>query len=138
MDLTSAVATAGRVMEAAGVATMVVGTIIAGAFSLVRARRDGGDAAFQSFRHGLGRAILLGLEFLIAADIIRTVTERPTLDNVIVLAMIVLIRTFLSFTLEVELEGRWPWQAGRASKPSAGPSEHDRPDGDQGAARARA
>jgi uncharacterized membrane protein len=56
----------------------------------------------------LGRAILLGLEFLVAADIIRTVAEVPTLRSVTALAVIVLIRTFLSFTLEVELEGRWP------------------------------
>ena len=62
------------------------------------------------FRSSLGRAILLGLEFLVAADIINTVAVTPTLLSVAVLAGIVIIRTFLSFSLEVEIEGRWPWQ----------------------------
>lgn len=61
-------------------------------------------------RQNLGRGILLGLEILIAADIIRTVAITPTLDGVLVLGVIVLIRTFLSMALQVELEGRWPWQ----------------------------
>ncbi|WP_345409910.1 DUF1622 domain-containing protein [Nonomuraea salmonea] len=68
--------------------------------------------AYQRYRKGLGRAILLGLEFLVAADIIRTVAISPTFASVGVLAVIVLVRTFLSFSLEVELEGRWPWQQG--------------------------
>jgi uncharacterized membrane protein len=104
---------AARVMEAAGVVTMVVGPLVAAALT-VRWRHSGTAAAYRSFRHALGRAILLGLEFLVAADIIRTVSEVPTLEKVIVLAVIVLIRTFLSFTLEVELKGRWPWQRARA------------------------
>ena len=62
-------------------------------------------------RQDLGRGILLGLEILIAADIIRTVAITPTLDGVLVLGVIVLIRTFLSMALQVELEGRWPWQS---------------------------
>jgi uncharacterized membrane protein len=66
--------------------------------------------AVVQFRSDFGRAILLGLEFLIAADIINTVAVRPTLWSVAVLAGIVAIRTFLSFSLEVEIEGRWPWQ----------------------------
>ena len=65
---------------------------------------------FHQFRQRLGRGILLGLEFLVAADIIHTVAVELTLKTVGVLAIIVLIRTFLSFTLEVELTGRWPWQ----------------------------
>jgi len=67
-------------------------------------------AAYGEFRSSFGRSILLGLEFLIAADIINTVAVRPTLESVAVLAGIVLIRTFLSFSLELEIEGRWPWQ----------------------------
>jgi uncharacterized membrane protein len=63
-----------------------------------------------AFRTDLGRSILLGLEFLVAADIIATVALKPTLESLAVLAGIVLIRTFLSFSLEVEIEGRWPWQ----------------------------
>jgi len=66
--------------------------------------------AYGAFRSSFGRSILLGLEFLIAADIINTVAVRPTLESVAVLAGIVLIRTFLSFSLELEIEGRWPWQ----------------------------
>ena len=75
--------------------------------SFVTANRKG---AVVQFRSDFGRAILLGLEFLIAADIINTVAVRPTLWSVAVLAGIVAIRTFLSFSLEVEIEGRWPWQ----------------------------
>ncbi len=67
--------------------------------------------AFQRARSRLGRAILLGLELLVAGDIIRTVAVTPTFTSVGVLAIIVAIRTFLSFTLEVEIAGRWPWQA---------------------------
>lgn len=70
---------------------------------------------YQELRVRLGRGILLGLEFLIAADIIHTVAVELTFWNVGVLAVIVLIRTFLSFTLEVELTGRWPWQNNQAT-----------------------
>ena len=76
-------------------------------------RRDARDAVFQELRHRLGRGILLGLEFLIAADIIYTVAIDLSFESVGSLALIVLIRTFLSFTLEVELTGRWPWQGRR-------------------------
>ena len=67
-------------------------------------------ARYTQLRQRVGRAILLGLEVLVGGDIIRTVAEEPTLQSVAVLGGIVLIRTFLSFTLEVELQGRWPWQ----------------------------
>jgi uncharacterized membrane protein len=60
----------------------------------------------------MGKAILLGLELLVAADIIRTVAVSPTIQNVLTLGLVVLIRTFLSISLQVELEGRWPWQRG--------------------------
>ena len=66
--------------------------------------------AYRVCRQDLGRAILLGLEFIVAGDIIRTVVVHPTLDNLIVLAIIVVIRTFLSITLQLEVEGHWPWQ----------------------------
>jgi uncharacterized membrane protein len=69
-----------------------------------------GDVAYRKCRENLGRAILLGLEFLVAGDIIRTVAISPSFESVGVLAAIVLIRTFLSATLTVEIEGRWPWQ----------------------------
>ena len=68
---------------------------------------------YRSFRNRLGRAIILGLELLVAADILRTISSQPTLQQVVVLGIVVLIRTFLSFSLEIELEGRWPWQGSR-------------------------
>jgi uncharacterized membrane protein len=98
------------VSEAAGMFTMVVGALLAAALAF-RDRRGGGRAIFKGFRLRLGRAIILGLEFLVAADILRTISADPTLRGVAILGGIVLIRTFLSFSLEVELEGRWPWQA---------------------------
>ena len=70
----------------------------------------GEDRGYAKLRERLGRVILLGLEFLVAADIIATVLINPTLESAAALGLIVLIRTFLSWSLEVELEGRWPWQ----------------------------
>lgn len=101
----------GRVMEGAGVTVMIAGALFALVMLLVR-RKRAREGAYRRFREDLGRAILLGLEFLVAADIIRTVSEEPSLTGVAVLGIIVVIRTFLSFTLSVELEGRWPWQRG--------------------------
>jgi len=74
--------------------------------------------AYSMYRQDLGRAILLGLEFLVAGDIIRTVVVSPTLDNVLVLGLIVLIRTFLSMALQLEVEGRWPWQRAEEGHPA--------------------
>jgi uncharacterized membrane protein len=95
--------------EALGVTILLVGTLIsflrAGA-DLSRHRAD----SYQRLRSFLGRSILLGLEVLVAADLIRTVAVSPTLANVGGLALIVLIRTFLSFSLDVEIEGRLPWR----------------------------
>ncbi len=99
----------GTAIDAAGVAVIVFGA----AFALVRillGRQGQPGRSYTLFRQDLGRVILLGLEFLIAGDIIRTVVVAPTAANVLVLGMIVLIRTFLSMTLQLELEGRWPWQ----------------------------
>jgi len=104
-----------KVIDGAGVAVIVIGLLLATATFLVaqreRARRD---ETYRLYRQHVGKAILLGLEFLVAADIIRTVAVDPTFESVGVLAVIVAVRTFLSFTLDVELEGRWPWQQGRA------------------------
>lgn len=96
-----------RVLEAAGVFVILTGVVFAaGRFF---GRLNDPDA-YQALRSTIGRAILLGLEILIAADIVNTVAIEPNLQNLAVLAGIVLIRTFLSFSLEVEIEGRWPWQ----------------------------
>lgn len=67
--------------------------------------------AFESYKHQMGRSLLLGLEFLVAGDVVRTVALEPTMENVSVLGLLVLVRTFLSWSLAVEIEGRWPWQA---------------------------
>ena len=99
------------VIELVGIAVIVVGAIIAtGGFGRALGRRVDPESAYRLYRRALGRSILLGLEFLVAADIIRTVAVAPPFTSVGVLAVIVLIRTFLSFSLELEITGRWPWQ----------------------------
>ena len=103
----------GKALDAAGVAVIVAGIVLATVVSLRRFRTTGAVAELRQYRRGIGRAILLGLEILVAADIIRTVAVNPTFQSAGVLAIIVAIRTFLSFSLEVELEGRWPWRAAR-------------------------
>ena len=105
-----------RAIEVVGVAVIVLGAVAASVhlvWQLVR-HEPPLAAAYHGYRANLARAILLGLEFLVAADIINTVAFEPTLHGLGVLAGIVLIRTFLSFSLEVEIEGRWPWQHGAA------------------------
>jgi len=101
-----------RGVELVGVAIIVLGAVYA-CIRLVQrlVGRLGGDGLYHGFRADLGRAILLGLEFLVAADIIGTVAVAPTMDNLLILGLIVLIRTFLSTALQVEIEGRWPWRA---------------------------
>lgn len=112
-----------RAVEVTGIAIIVAGAFGSlGAFAVGFVRRPkadpgAGEALIDAFRSSLGRSILLGLEFLVAADIVSTVAIEPTLDSLAVLAGIVLIRTFLSFSLEVEIEGRWPWQ-GKRERPT--------------------
>ena len=105
---TAVVERVGLVIDGAGVIVIVVGLIVA----LLKYLLAGGRSAdpFRQLRQDLGRGILLGLEFLVAADIIRTVAVTPTLQSVGVLGLIVVIRTFLSMALQVEVEGRLPWQ----------------------------
>jgi uncharacterized membrane protein len=105
-----------RMIEIAGVLVIVVG-LIGATVRFIRQRTTTLQRpdAFRNYRSGLGRSILLGLEFLVAADIINTVAIEPTLGSLAVLAGIVMIRTFLSFSLEVEIEGHWPWQQVRTS-----------------------
>lgn len=111
MEFTEAVETVGKVVDVAGVAAIVLGILISTAVFVRDVRReDGYDNAYTVYRRHLGRALLLGLELLVAADIIRTIAIDPNLESVAVLGGIVLIRTFLSFALELEISGRWPWQ----------------------------
>jgi len=99
----------GKFIDGAGVATIVIGVLAATVLALTRARGRQPDV-YRRYRQQLGQSILLGLELLVAADIIRTVAVTPTLTSVGVLACIVLIRTFLSFSLELEITGSWPWR----------------------------
>lgn len=116
MDYNLAIQRIGEVIDGAGVAVIVAGAAIAVGTAAVRlARHETGT--YRRFRQQLGQTILLGLELLVAADIVRTVAAEPTLTSVAVLAVIVVIRTFLSFSLEVELTGRWPWQKNTAIPP---------------------
>ena len=109
MSLVKIIEGTGTAIDAIGVAVIAGGAILAVCLTIGRVRQaDGG--AYEFFRRGLGRAILLGLEFLVAADIIRTVAVTPSGESVAVLGGIVLIRTFLSFSLQLEVTGAWPWQ----------------------------
>jgi len=99
----------GRAIDAVGVLVVVVGAILATGRFLVK-RSAHHNKLYRLYRQDLGRAILLGLEFLIAGDIIRTVVVDPTMENIVILGLIVLVRTFLSIALQLEVEGRWPWQ----------------------------
>jgi uncharacterized membrane protein len=112
--LTQWVAAAATGIELLAVAIIVAVILAATAVYLYRILAHQADGiTYSSYRHQVARALLLGLEILVAADIIRTVVLQPTLDNVIVLGLLVLIRTFLSWSLVLEIEERWPWQAAR-------------------------
>ena len=115
-----------RGVEILGILTLVLGLAVA----LVRAGRAlaggrGGEEGYRIVRTVFGRSILLGLEFLVAGDIIRTVAVQPSLQNVAVLGLIVLIRTFLSFSLEVEIDGRWPWRRAGLEQAASSPVSPD-------------
>jgi uncharacterized membrane protein len=107
-----------KALELAGVA-IIVGGILLATLSFVRDGTRSGDwqSAYPNYRSNIGRGILLGLELLVGADIIATITAPLTIMSVGLLGGIVLIRTFLSFSLETEIEGCWPWQ--RAAKDAA-------------------
>jgi len=99
-------------IEAAAVALMALGLIISTGRFLLLAARGPIETAYRRYRRELGRTLILALELLIAADIIYTIAVEQTFESLGMLAMIVLIRTFVSFTLELEVNGRWPWQGG--------------------------
>ena len=105
-----------KVLELVGVAIILGGVVFSG-LSFVRNVRASRDwrSAYERFRSNLGRGILLGLELLVGADIISTITSPLSVESVSLLAGIVAIRTFLSFSLETEIEGCWPWQRRRTN-----------------------
>jgi uncharacterized membrane protein len=117
VQFTDAVEATGKAIDTAGVAVLVIGALLAALKAAQNVANHQPDT-YRRFRRQLGRSILLGLELLVAADIIRTVAVTPTLDSVLVLALIVLIRTFLSFSLELEITGRWPWQGAPRPDPA--------------------
>jgi len=120
MNYEHLVAASARIVELAGVAVLLLGALFAVlVFAARLARRAAFQDAYHDLRADLGRAILLGLELLVIADIIGTVAIEPTLQNLSVLAVIVAIRTFLSFALELEVSGRWPWQRESSARPGA-------------------
>jgi len=103
------------VVEAIGVLTIFLGTVIALVKFILRQKQDD-PKQYSVLRQSVGKSILLGLEILIAADIMATVVTEPTLKSVSILGLIVLIRTFLSLSLQVELEGKFPWQRTRGKQ----------------------
>ena len=115
MDLIS------RAFEVIGVAVLVLGFLIAVARSGMQyLRTRDASGSYRTVRSFFGRSILLGLEILVAADLIRTVAVDPTMENVAVLGLIVIIRTVLSFSLEIEIDGRLPWRRAAADAQAAG------------------
>jgi uncharacterized membrane protein len=123
---TDVVEVIGLVIDGVGVLAIVLGILFATLRFAAAVRRQANG--YRRYRQDLGRGILLGLEILVAADIIRTVAVGPTLQGVLVLGLIVLIRTFLSIALQLEVEGRWPWQQVEA------PPQRSAPDSEQAAA----
>lgn len=111
MQFSEFISITGYAIEAVGVLVVLVGAFMASMAFVRTFRHLPEGVAYTSYRRQLGRSIILGLEFLIAGDIIRTVVVADTLENVAVLGLIILIRSFLSVTLHLEVEGRWPWQS---------------------------
>lgn len=120
-DINTRLLQVSTMIEVAGVTVIVVAAVVATVVFLQSGVTSGDwQSALRRYRANLGRGILLGLELLVAADIIGTVAVTPSLESLAVLGLIVAIRTFLSFSLEVEIEGRWPWR--REESPSGAPN----------------
>jgi uncharacterized membrane protein len=117
MKFTEVISVAGYAIETVGVLVIVAGSVVASIAFLRTFRGLPEGVAYRTYRRQLGRSIILGLEFLIAGDIIRTVVAAGTLENLAALGLIILIRSFLSLTLHLEVEGRWPWQPERGETP---------------------
>lgn len=105
-----------EVLDIAAFAVILLAVAISTAVFLVRVAHTGFLANYRDYRANLGRGILIGLEILIAADILKSVVVDPTLDSILVLGGIVIIRTFLSISLDVEINGHWPWQTTRLTQ----------------------
>ena len=121
-----------QAFEALGAAVLVVGLVWSGVVAVRMRHTASGRQQYQTIRAMFGSALLLALEILVAADLIRTVAVTPTLEGVAVLGLIVVIRTFLSFSLQIEIEGVPPWRRGTTTGPTAlgrDAGAHDGPGG---------
>ncbi len=115
-DIVSFARNVGNILDFFGVLVIVGGFIVSGIFATGRFLTGEHENLYRSFRSSLARSILLGLEFLVAGDIIRTVAGELSLNSVIVLSVVVLIRTLLGLEFQVELDGRWPWDRARSRR----------------------
>jgi uncharacterized membrane protein len=97
-------------LELVGVLVLVVGIIWSGIRYVLVVRADVTQSAYAHFRRTIARSILLSLELLVAADIVHTVATTPSFESLGVLGLLILIRTFLSIEMEMEIDGHWPWQ----------------------------
>ena len=121
MDFTSVMERVVQGFELAGVAVLVIGSLWALARAAVTYWRGDRARVYEQVRQQIGRSILLGLEILIIADIVQTITVTPTIESALTLGIIVLVRTFLSLSLEIELDGVVPWRRTKAEGRPTGP-----------------
>lgn len=119
IDFSSFAQEAGRLLDAVGVVVILGGVIVSTlAITVTAFKRAGVHNLYRTYRQNLGRSILIGLEFLVAGDIIRSVAGNLSLDSVLILAIIVVIRSLLGIEFEMEIDGRWPWQRSKEKKRS--------------------
>jgi uncharacterized membrane protein len=129
VELTHWIPRVAEAFDVVGAAVLVVGFIWSVVLAARTWRSAGGAEAYRRLRTTFGGVLLLGLEILVAADLVRTVAVSPTLQNVIVLGLIVVIRTFLSFSLQVEIDGSLPWQRSGAQRRRTTNEPVDKPTG---------
>ncbi len=130
-DISGFVRLAVLLLEIAGTLAILGGAVISTIAFVLRTWRAGFEQAYRPYRADLGRSILIGLELLVAGDILKTLVIAPTLDDLLVLAGLILVRTFLSVSLGVEINGHWPWQETkleREGESSASSRTHERND----------
>jgi uncharacterized membrane protein len=111
IDFTSFAQNAGKLLDTIGVVAILAGVVLSTvAIFITIIKSKGVHYTYKTYRHNLARSILIGLEFLVAGDIIRSVAGNLSIDSVVILAIIVVIRSLLGVEFEMEIEGRWPWQ----------------------------
>lgn len=116
VDFQTFAQTSGQFLDALGVVVILVGVILSTASIAITAiRHKSLHHTYKTYRHNLARSILIGLEFLVAGDIIRSVAGDLNFDSVVILAIIVLVRSLLGIEFEMEIDGHWPWQRSKKS-----------------------